>query len=262
MASAATPDYQTMSDAKLVDTLTGIDEAAPGAVDMAGFDSFIAEDGPVQMRMGIIGAPPPAIPPAMRELVRRGAAALPTLVEHLDDRRPTKLVVGASVFAKGGGFFMWTRFSSEYDPRVGVVHLAEATPKVGEHTLPPDGYTVTVGDLCYVLIGQIVNRNLTAVRYQPTAGVIVNSPIQSPELRAATAKDWSGVTAAQLRASLLADIALTPDPNRGPLRTDGALRRLRFYFPKAYAGLRGDGLAKRIRFEADEKAERARLQAP
>jgi len=41
-------------------------------------------------------------------------------------------------------------------------------------------YTVKVGDVCYAIIGQIVNRSLMAVRYQPSAGLVINSPIEMP----------------------------------------------------------------------------------
>jgi hypothetical protein len=54
-------------------------------------------------------------------------------------------------------------------------------------------YTVKVGDVCYVLIGQIVNRQLVAVRYQPTAGLIVNSPIEVPPLAEKVKNDWGAL---------------------------------------------------------------------
>jgi hypothetical protein len=40
-------------------------------------------------------------------------------------------------------------------------------------------YTIKVGDVCYVLIGQIVNRRLWALEYVPTLIVVVTSPVHS-----------------------------------------------------------------------------------
>jgi len=100
---------------------------------------------------------------------------------------------------------------------------------------------VTVGDACYFLIGQIVNRELAAVRYQPTGGIIVNSPVKRPALAARVRRDWVGLDSAGLRASLLDDLRAESE-----LYDYGsALTRLRFYYPDAYAGLSGADLQKR-----------------
>ena len=50
-------------------------------------------------------------------------------------------------------------------------------------------YTVKVADVCYTLIGQIVNRHLLAVRYQSSGGPIVNSPLEAPSLAEKVRKD-------------------------------------------------------------------------
>jgi hypothetical protein len=90
---------------------------------------------------------------------------------------------------------MFTLFSDEYDPRVPHWFDQEEPknwPKPVEKSF--DGrYTVKVGDVCYVLIGQIVNRQLVAVRYQPTAGLIVNSPIEVPPLAEKVKNDWGAL---------------------------------------------------------------------
>ncbi len=50
----------------------------------------------------------PVVSPPLRSLVQKGVAALPELIDHLSDRRETKL--------RMGGFMgMWR--SDEYDPR-------------------------------------------------------------------------------------------------------------------------------------------------
>ncbi|MBV9990672.1 MAG: hypothetical protein JOZ72_05200 [Alphaproteobacteria bacterium] len=205
----------------LVGMLTSIDADAPGIDDAGMYDSFLADDAPPQFRVGQLPLHPPTIHPAMRELVRRGAAALPALLAHLDDVRPTRLAIGREIEPLdvfGGQFF-----ADEYDPR---------RPGERIHECPMDNtcrsfdhpYRVRVGDVCEVLIGQIVNRRLYAVRYQPTQIVYVNSPVETPALAALIRKDWTGVDSAALAASLREDL-------HGD-RAEGALRRLRFYYPR------------------------------
>ena len=134
----------------------------------------------------------------MRELINRGAAAIPNLIAHLDDKRPTKITIKHD-FVMGGIFF-----EDEYDynkcttkqPPKGVnrdLHQA------GDH---PNTHTVTVGDLCFVALGQIVNRYFNAVRYQPTACIMINSPTASDVLRIAIKKEWGGLTRQRHKESL------------------------------------------------------------
>ena len=108
-----------------------------------------------------------------------------------------------------------------------------------------------VGDVCYVLIGQIVNRRLLAVRYQPSAGLVVNSPIESPVLVERVRNDWGQADAEVLKAALLDDIHGTNRPKRVSRAeyidrfVDPALERLRLYFPDTYKSLGGTDLQKR-----------------
>jgi hypothetical protein len=195
----------------------------------------------------------------MIELVRRGPVALSQLIRHLDDRRPTKLEVGdkPSGSQVGVDAFMWESFSSEYDHR--APHWFDETD-LKHQPMPMERaftgrYTVKVADVCYVLIGQIVNRRLLSVRYQPSAGLIVNSPIESPILAEKVENDWGNADAETLCHSLLEDIRATNQPKRisRAAYTDRfvnpALERLRFYFPDTYKALEGDDLQKRKAFE-------------
>jgi hypothetical protein len=157
----------------------------------------------------------------MVELVRRGAASLPLLIEHLDDRRPTKLAVSSMFGSHFGGQF----FGDEYDPKVKSSQPRDSVPGLflGREFNGP--YTARVGGVCYALIGQIVNRALRAIRYQPSAIMIVNSPIETPKLILEVKEDWSGIGSDGLLTSLLVDARAG--------RT-GALERIRFYYPKEY----------------------------
>jgi hypothetical protein len=241
IASAA-DDLSAIPVEKLIDDLALIDSQAPGLHGTALVLGFIAEDKPPQFGGGVLGSTAPTTPPQMRELARRGPTVLPQLIDHLDDKRPTKLTIGED-------FFMFRYFSDEYDPKTRLkkepVHLRKTLEKNFD-----GGYTVKIGDVCYALIGQIVNRSLSPVRYQPTAGLVINSPIEAPALVERVKKDWGGLDVAAHKASLIAD-AQSGDQvwASGP-----ALVRLRFYYPDDYKRLKTGDLKKRIaEFESDEK---------
>jgi len=124
-------------------------------------------------------------------------------------------------------------------------------------------YTVKVGDVCYALIGQIVNRRLLAVRYQTSGGLIVNSPIEAPVLIERVQEDWGAGSADILKASLQDDIHAT-SPSKEisqELVTERfinpALARLRLYFPDVYDSLTGSDLEKRKKFERQQNQRRS-----
>jgi hypothetical protein len=184
---------------------------------------------------GLLRQQQPALAPAkaQEELLRRGVSAMPQLLAHLDDARKTKSVIN--------GMFSGITYSAEYDWNrrsetmrpTGVVsnallHFQNRNLKiVGQ---PKDNeYTVTVGDLCYNLIGDIVNRSYECVRYQPTAIVIVNSPVLCPDLCNAVRRQWKGLTPEKHRASLVTDV-VTPDR---PERDHSGIIRLLKYYPDA-----------------------------
>lgn len=258
-------DYSKSSVGQLIEDLTQIDSQSPGINSAAIYDGFIAENSPGQFGGGVLGIAPPQVPPQMSELVRRGPTALPELIKHLDDRRPTKLEVGNKPSGRQVGVdaFMFMYFSDEY-PR--VPHwFSEEDWKSGPRPMEKSfegRYTVKVGDVCYALIGQIVSRRLWAVRYQPSAGLVVNSPIEAPALIEKVKSDWGSADAEMLKASLLTDIHAANYPTRISKAeyterfVNPALQRLRLYFPDAYAALDGDNLLKKKAFERQEIKQR------
>jgi hypothetical protein len=281
-AQAAPPPDQ------LIDQLAQIDCNGPGLYEYQPYTDFWAVLDDPEPQLHLKAPRPDCIPEAMRTLVRLGPQALPALVRHIADPRLTGLKIGEkqdpNVSHLGGQFF-----TEEYDPRAHAFHVyslpwafVEEPACVGATCLSPpvfdEPYTIRVGDVCFVLVGQIVNRYLIAAHYQMTARVHVNSPVETPALAAKVRADWAGVDADGLRASLLADLRtqLRPAPpeysrkfrhglrNRSPNYMQieasalqglyaGALRRLRFYYPDEYAALRGADLRKRLAFERAER---------
>jgi hypothetical protein len=78
----------------LIDDLVQIERPAPGVAGFGLYDAFIGDDRPARFEMGVVGAAPPSVPSQMRELARCGVEAIPALMQHLNDARATRLVVG------------------------------------------------------------------------------------------------------------------------------------------------------------------------
>ncbi len=186
--------------------------------------------------MLLLGQAPPESATTMRDIVKQGAAAIPRLIEHLADDRPTKIEL------EHGGGFGAMYFSDEYDFNS---LNSEAAPKnVNTDQFATlthvNNYKVTVGDLCFVALGQIVNRSFSAVRYQPTAIIVINSPAQSEALREAVKEEWANVDEEQLKESLIRDFVQADYESR----RIAAYQRLAYYYPEAVEDLVLTELAK------------------
>jgi hypothetical protein len=259
----ASSDSSQKTVTQLIDDLTQIESESPGISSSAIYVGFAAEDTPASAWVGAPGVARPEVPPQMRELVRRGPLALPELIKHLDDKRPTKLEFGN---LPPGHAYSGKAFGCEYVPRVrSEIQNSGEYCRWAQKTFTT--YTVRVGDVCYALIGQIVNRPLKAVRNIPSGFLEVNSPIEAPVLIEEVKNDWGDGDAKTLETSLLEDIRVA---NNLPL-LDGrvandlqskstermyietvvnpALKRLRLYYPDAYGALAGDDLERKVDFE-------------
>lgn len=178
------------------------------------------------------------IPPSARKLVAMGVEALPSLFAHLNDTRPTQVTL-----CKAVNNDLW--FGDIYDRRYpepwleppGVNRETEetATDRGGPPEVTLKRYTARVGDLCYVLIGKIVNRSLNAETGTP-ANLIISSPLERPALIAAVKQDWYGLTREEHLASLENDAF-----NCGRGDPADAVKRLLFYYRD-----RGEGIAVRL----------------
>jgi hypothetical protein len=208
----------------LIDRLRGLTSEDLASVPALGMSAFVPLG---MMDFGLSSydfKPLPSSGP-LNELIRRGAAAVPHLVAHLDDKRPTKITYRHD-FSMGSMFF-----DDEYDYNR---RTAASPPKGVNRSLgaAPDkfhgSHVVTVGDLCFVALGQIVNRDFNAVRSQPTMCIVVNSPTSSAVLRDVIRKEWAGLTPARHRELLVRDF-LQPDSE---YRRVGACLRLGYYYPE------------------------------
>jgi hypothetical protein len=185
--------------------------------------SFLPYPGSDQPGAMLLMQPAPVESPTLRALVELGVAAVPELADCLSDGRPTRVPPVRAL--------MWMEYADEMD--VNVRTEPPPPPLLERHGLDaavrPEPYQVTVGDLCFVALGQVLNRSWSAVRYQPTGGVVVSSPSRSPALREAVRKVVLALTPERHREQLLRDFR-EPD---GEGRREGAALRLAFYYPEA-----------------------------
>jgi ankyrin repeat protein len=158
----------------------------------------------------------------LRLLVKHGAAALPHLAAHLGDERKTAIKFD-NTFPVASLFFRDDPDRNDRtDKSPGPVKKGAVQPEGN-----PFSHTVTVGDLCFVAIGQIVNRQFSVFRNMPTAIFFIDSPTRSPVLRERVQRAWGSLKPEQHRASLAADF-LKPDTDE---RRIGACIRLACYYP-------------------------------
>jgi hypothetical protein len=212
-------ELESFASEDLITKLTDESNQGIGSHATAWASGFLAMDDEPRFNGGILGSAKPAVSPFMRELVRRGLTALPLLIHHLTDSRSTKLTVGEGFIGK------W--FANEYDARKSTPEKLMNVRTESDKNF--EQYTLRVGDLCYVAVGQIVNRDLNAVRYQPSRCLVVNSPVERPALAAAVKADWTNLSAQDHQLSLEQD-AMIPRIGVAP---GAGLKRLMFYYPEA-----------------------------
>jgi hypothetical protein len=173
--------------------------------------------------------------PQLSRLVAEGPKALPELLRELTNRTSTQLEIQIPWGPMGRLDFR--------DELAGVsaatLEQNRSRPrKALQETLPDAGsYDVTVGDVCFVALGQIVGRGYEAVRYQPSMLVVVNSPARDSLLCETVRTLWPVSNPAQtLMDSLLKDYAQPVGWGRGQ-----AAMRLLYYFPDATGDIVAEG---------------------
>src|SRR5262249_37676458 len=140
----------------------------------------------------------------------------PGLLAHLGDDRPTRLVLFRSGFPIGG--MVVDRDAGE---------PAEVSLRLRRER-PERSYRVRVGDLCYVAVGQIVNRGYQGANPQPTNMLFVTCLPSSKRLREGLVRAWADLTPERHRASLARDLQSGDEVAR-----NGAALRLAYYYPAA-----------------------------
>jgi hypothetical protein len=160
---------------------------------------------------------------AFRSVVACGLSALPVLIDHLGDARPTNVVVDS---ATAGSIC----YSNEFDAR--PYDRNPHPPGTTDEGKGPDlggvsRYTVTVGDICYSTIGLIVGRTYAPLSEQPTATLVINSTVHSSAPAAAVRAEWGGVTPSEYERCLVENAYA----NSAAGGDDDALTPLCYFYP-------------------------------
>lgn len=192
---------------------------------------------------------------SLRELVKSGPEAIPFLLESLTDDTPTQLTITPNAQARGelsfgNEVYCWNPANPEEAkalPLPGVAKRSQFPKEI-------KSYTIKIGDVCLVPIGQIFGR----VTYNPirgmrgSASIVIISPTSFPEISNSLREAWSSNDSrAKLLHSLLLDysargifngVSLDEWSNGSKLQVGAALRLL-YYFPEETAPL----IAKRLK---------------
>ncbi|QDT74503.1 hypothetical protein [Lacipirellula limnantheis] len=210
--------------AGLIDQLVSIDTPGTGYAEYFSGSDFLPYDDAEQLGTLVIGATGERSP-VMRKIVAAGFDAVPELLKHLGDERKVNLPPVES------GGFAWIAFDNECDynraTRVAATQGVNVDSRA-ERKEPPKRHEVTVGDLCFVALGQIVNRKWSAIRYQPTAGRIISSPTHSTKLRQGILAEWGALSREEHRRRLIDDFRKPDSVDR----IIGAYQRLSLYYPE------------------------------
>jgi ankyrin repeat protein len=214
------PKKQRQHIEALIDRLADIADSDYGYSPTVNGNSFLPIDAEGHMTSGMLFQRPPVTSNTLRELVNQGAAAVPQLLEHLTDQRRTKILITGSF-----GFFC---VHEDPQPDNGKQEAKkEKRPRREPQHL---GHVITVGDLCYVALGQILNRDYSAVTYIPSGIVSVKSPTHAPSIAKELHGEWGSLTPAKHRANLVAELMRPGDEG-----TVDAAKRLAYYYPDALA---------------------------
>jgi hypothetical protein len=200
--------------AGLIELLARIEDADYGYSPYVSGTVFRGSISEAQPWALVLGCPEPTPDEAFRALVQAGPEAVPYLVAHLDDWRATRLVI-----RKGNS--VWNLMLN--------THSSSGTLGHAGREVDLTSYTIRIGDICYVALGQIVNRQYLACFYQPTGNVYITSPVHDASLLRALRDAWSALTPKSHEDCLLRDLRRCEF--RGSAH--GTLERLRCYYPKA-----------------------------
>ncbi len=206
-----------------IDQLVEISEPGFGYSGNFAGGEFLPYKDTGEMGMLVLGASHATRSDMLCKIVEKGVEAVPALLKHIDDARTVKM---APVKA-----MMWMSVADEYDYNRRTRKTSPQGVNRHDHgnANDPRQHAITVGDLCFVALGQIVNRNFSATRYQPTGGVVVSSPTSSAALQKVILDDWSGLTREQHKKMLIDDFMNADYEGR----RIGAYRRLALYYPES-----------------------------
>jgi len=249
LSESSNPPPSNSQIETLIASLAAIDSPDCGLSQTMTGHAFLALEGRMSVEALLLTDQKFQSSGALKALVQMGPPALPSLLAHLNDTQPTKLRIthdypfGAMNYANE---LMGNPVNSAEQSVLQARQQDETSANNDEGV---ESYTVKVGDVCFVAVGQIVGREYSAVRYQPTACIVLNSPTHDPALCAEVRAIWASHNPRKkVLDSLLVDYATRGKFNGDSL--DGwdlgsslqieAAMRLLYYFPSETATMIAD----------------------
>jgi HEAT repeat protein len=177
----------------------------------------------------------PASTETLRSLIQCGPDALPFLLDALENRSATGLIVLGPGLPGGAGFGSELPGNHLIPIENRVLRRPREKDQVFDLLRIFDPHPAAVGDICCALIGEIVGRH-----YQPVVVSLIDCPVESKQLRGQMRAIWSSNNPRKrLLDSLLVDYATEGIYNGRSLDgwSDGsdfqtrAAARLLYYFP-------------------------------
>ncbi|MCA9017669.1 MAG: hypothetical protein KDA77_20260, partial [Planctomycetaceae bacterium] len=137
----------------LIDKLVNVSQTGYGYADLYSGSEFLPYPDTGKMGPQVIGAAPPVRSEILGQIVGQGIDAVPALIKHISDDRKIKMkpLQGFSVTA----FIDLYDFNNRTRKEIPKGNNRDFYDDDKNH---PNKHSLTVGDLCFVALGQIVNR--------------------------------------------------------------------------------------------------------
>ncbi len=221
------PDYSGYRTDRLILELCNMSRPIAGLHPTAWTSSFYERKRRTKFRGGVLGSEAPSRNFVVEEILKRGATAIPFLLDRISDVTPTGIVL------KGDRLPNWGTYTNYYNSRpLREVPAFKATKKYVSFP-----FRLRLGEVCLFLIGEIVNRPQTVMRYVPSGGFTCCSPIEYSEVADLAREDWKNFSITDHESLLIRDIheALYEEEK------SGAILRLMYYYPASITRLLSSG---------------------
>lgn len=249
LSPAMTSSHSKEEIEKLIASLAVIESPDFGLSPTLSGQAFLPIEGQTHAGALLLTDHKIATSATLKQIVVLGPAALPALLSHLDDGTPTKLKIDHGFGFGVMAFANELRGNPVSKREQAVLQSARENEDDTFNREHLNSYVVKIGDVCLVAIGQITARRYQAVRYQPTACIVLNSPTHDAELCAQVRAMWKSDNLRQaLFDSLLLDYSTQGKFNGesldgwdigSSLQIEAAIRLL-YYFPTESAPLIAD----------------------
>ncbi len=165
---------------------------------------------------------------SIQTLIRIGVPALPALLDHLSDFSKTS---SQPTWRDTPWACAYVRLEAWYDAHNRAQQLDRITRfREAFKTDPAQEFQVSIADVCYYVIGQIVNRPYFPLQFASKTGIAVETPQRNPELIQDLRTKWSKLDAASHLAHLKEDLA----PGQDFAVRANAYARLIVFYPEQF----------------------------